>query len=47
MANEIKIGKRYRVNTAQSNKFNNKEEYGAGYWKNGYLKSVEITTIED
>ena len=46
-SSEIKIGKRYRVNTAQSNKLNNKEEYGAGYWKNGYLKSVEITTIED
>ena len=44
--NNIKSGQRYIVNTTEDNKANNKKEFGTEYWKNGYLKSIEITTIQ-
>ena len=41
----IKSGQRYAVNSRNDNKANNKKEFGTEFWKNGYLKSIEITTI--
>ena len=44
--NGIKSGQRYIVNSTDDNMANNKKEFGTEFWKNGYLKSIEITTIK-
>ncbi len=42
---DIKSGKNYSVNSSNNNKANDETKFGAEYWTNGFLKSIEITTL--
>lgn len=43
----IKNNYRYSVNYVGNNILDNKKEFGADFWKNGYIKSIKIETLKN